>query len=126
VQHKRFLDYKDLDMLVSSADIGLIFYLDDNQNDGLISHASGQLSHFTMLGVPVITSYSPSMERLIDKYQCGIAVKSVNDIYAAASQIARDYEKYCSGAIACFQAEFDIENYRDNVRQRLKALRTPN
>jgi hypothetical protein len=126
VQHKRFLDYKDLDMLVSSADIGLIFYLDDNQNDGLISHASGQLSHFTMLGVPVITSYSPSMERLIDKYQCGIVVKSVNDIYTAASQIARDYEKYCSGAIACFQAEFDIENYEDNVRQRLKALRRPN
>jgi hypothetical protein len=126
VQHKRFLDYKDLDMLISSADIGLVFYVDDNDNDRLISHASGQLSHFTMLGVPVICSYSRSLERLIDKYQCGIVIKSVNDIYAAASQIVHDYDKYCAGAIACFQTEYDIANYEGNIRQKLKALRRRN
>jgi glycosyltransferase involved in cell wall biosynthesis len=123
VQHKGFLDYRQLDMLVASADIGLVFYLDDNENDRLISHASGQLSHFTMLGVPVITSYTPSLERLVNKYNCGIVVKSVNDIYAAARQIMKNYEKYCAGAIACFDAEYDIANYRDKILQRLKAFR---
>ena len=123
VQHKGFLDYRHLDMLVASADIGLVFYLDDNENDRLISHASGQLSHFTMLGVPVITSYTPSLERLVNKYNCGIVVKSVNDIYAAARQIMKNYEKYCAGAIACFDAEYDSANYQDKILQRLKAFR---
>jgi len=125
VQHKPFLSCDEFDILISSADIGLIFYLAESDNDLLISHASGQLSHFAMLGVPVITSNTPSLEHLVKKYNSGIVVNSANEIYAAATQIVRDYARYCAGALACFDAEYDIANYRYQIVHRIKSLRIP-
>ena len=122
LQHKAFLDYCDLDKLVASADIGLVFYLDDNENDALISHASGQLSHFAMLGVPVVASYTPSLERLMKKYEFGILVNSVEEIYPAAEKIMRNYDRYCAGALACFDAEYDIANYQEHISSKLREL----
>jgi len=123
VQHKRFLDYTQLDMLVASADIGLIFYLADTENERLISHASGQLSHFMMLGIPVIASYTPSLERLITSYKCGIVVHTAGEIYAAAERIRNNYEEYCAAAIACFEAEYDLAKYQGKIFERLRTLR---
>jgi len=100
-----------LERIPASADIGLVFYPDWNDNDRFTAHASGQLALFLKCGVPVIVRRATSLYRLIKTYDCGVAVDSASEIFDAARIILANYEAYCQRALQCFQNEHDLGNY---------------
>jgi len=110
---------ENLSKVASGADIGLVFYQNNNDNDRLIAHSSGQLALFLKCGVPVIVNNVGSLAPLIHSWQCGIVVEHEKDIYDAADCIISDYDKFCRKAILCFQSNYTLEQSYYNIQNRL-------
>jgi glycosyltransferase involved in cell wall biosynthesis len=107
--------------LVASSDIGIIFYQENNENDGIIAHASGQLSLFLKCGVPVIVDNKPSLKLLVDTYGCGVVVDGADEVFQAAHTILSDYDSYSEGALACFEAEHNLESHFQSLMEFMQA-----
>jgi glycosyltransferase involved in cell wall biosynthesis len=106
--------------LVASSDIGIIFYQENNENDGIIAHASGQLSLFLKCGIPVIVDNKPSLRRLVDTYGCGVVVQGADEVFQAARTILSSYDSYSEGALACFEAEHNLESHFQSIMEFMK------
>ena len=106
---------------MASSDIGIIFYQENNENDGIIAHASGQLSLFLKCGIPVIVDNKPSLRRLVDTYGCGVVVESADEVFQAAQTILSAYDSYSQGALACFDAEHKLDSHFQSIMEFMQA-----
>ncbi|WP_017721975.1 hypothetical protein [Kamptonema formosum] len=112
------LPYDQVDRIYTAPTIGLAFYADLGNNYAQISMASGKLPQYLKHGKPVLVSNLPSLSKLVDRYQCGLAIKDPSDrqeIQAALDRILSDYETYSNNAKACFAAEFDFSKKMEPV-----------
>ena len=105
------VDLNDLQRLVSSADIGLVFYTDDNLNDYNAGLASDKMARHMQCGTPVITIDFPSFRRIVDRYRCGICVGDSEGIPDAVRQIEADYETYRAAAFRCFADNYEFSRH---------------
>ena len=108
------VDYKDIDILFSSAYIGLVLYKIANKgirstNLETIGKSSGKLNQFLKNGIPVIMSELSYFKYIGKKYQCGVCVNSFNEINAAIKKIKANYNYYSRNAIKCFNDELQFE-----------------
>lgn len=109
------VDMHDLPELVSSADIGLVFYTDDNLNNYHTGLASDKMARHMQCGTPVITIDFPSFRRIVDKYKCGICVSDPQEMPHALRQIEADYESYRAGAFRCFADNYEFSRHFRSV-----------
>lgn len=112
----------DMEKVAAGADIGLVFYFDNNFNDRLVAHASSQFALFMKCGVPVLAGNVGSLSRIVRQYHCGIVVKDLANLFRAADQIMADYETYSQNAVRCFEREHQLRHYCENLIDRLTEL----
>jgi len=113
---------EELHKVVASADIGLVFYAADNENDRLIAHASGQLALFLQCGIPVIAGGGGTHEAIVREYGCGLVVARESEVFSAARAILADYDAFSARAIACFEKEYNLDEPLGLIVQRLSHM----
>jgi hypothetical protein len=100
-----------VDEIFSSATIGLAFYADLGNNFAQISMASGKLPQYLKHGKPILVNALPSLSKLVEQYQIGIAIKDPTDseeIKLGIQAILNNYDRYSNNARFCFEEEFDF------------------
>ncbi len=115
--------YQDLEALLSSAHIGVAIYNDSyGDNFSNILYASGKLSQYLKLGIPIIVNDLPGMSDFIEKTKCGQLVKNLEDFNAAVETIRADYEKYSRAAKAAFDEHFSFDRYFQPIGQEIARM----
>jgi glycosyltransferase involved in cell wall biosynthesis len=113
---------EELDSVIGSANIGLVFYSKENENHQHISLASGKLADALRCGLPVITSPSPGIEKMLSDHKFGRSVDHPRDIALAASYIFKDYSTYTENSLACYKAKFDFNGSFEAFARRLQLM----
>ena len=116
----------DIPKVAASAHIGLVFYknlIDYNYyNNYYIGSSSGQLAHHLQCGIPIITLNIPSLRRVVDKFQCGLAVDDADSIAESAKIIFNNYEFFRENAFKCFEERYRFEKYFEKISKFIKSL----
>jgi glycosyltransferase involved in cell wall biosynthesis len=94
--------------VMRSADISLVLYQNETQNDCLTGFSSEKLALSLQCGVPIIAFNYPSYEHIRDE-GCGILVDDLSEIPRAASKILADYTNYSSRAYRAFEKYYRFE-----------------
>jgi glycosyltransferase involved in cell wall biosynthesis len=116
------VDWQKMPDLLSSADIGLVFYQNLGPNFYETGHSSNKLVQYLQVGLPLITSDFPSLRDVIDEYQCGECGNGPDDIQHLAEKIFNDYENYRTNAFRCYENEYDFSKYFKKVVERLQEI----
>lgn len=117
------VSYRQLDELVCSADVGLVFWDKSlSPNFTLMAGASGKLGQYLKCGLPVVCLDLPGLPELMDTYQCGISVSHVNQIDDALDSIAANYSAFRAGAFRCYQEFYEFGRRFQPVLKELDAL----
>jgi glycosyltransferase involved in cell wall biosynthesis len=119
------VDWQKMPDLLSSADIGLVFYQNLGVNFYETGHSSNKLAQYLQAGLPLIASDFPSLRDVIDKYQCGEYGNGPEDIEHLAEKIFHDYENYRANAFRCYENEYDFSKYFKKVVERIKEIEVP-
>ncbi len=114
-----------IDQVAGGADIGLVFYPADEENNRLIAHSSGQLSNLLRCGLPIITDGRTTLRELVESYHCGVVVNNVEEIFEAADRILDDYEAFSQAAVNCFNHEHDLKASYATLKTRIKTFVKP-
>lgn len=119
--------YADLPALISSADVGLVLYRNDDtvwmgDNITYVGLSSGKLAQYLRCGVPVAVIAFPGLCELIERYHCGICVQKVTELQEAIATILAHRQDYSQGALACFSEVFDFARHFDAVLARLNSM----
>ena len=117
------LTIEEMDKMVSSSDIGLVFYDEyaglDYKNIGL---ASGKVSQYLRNGIPIIVNDVKSLARIINQYNIGTVVKDEKGILQAIKSIKEDYKFYVSNCLVCYNGLISPDRYFREVAKRLNAI----
>lgn len=106
--------YDELFMLVRSAYIGLVFYIDDNINFKNIEYSSDKMAQFMQQNVPVITYDQLGFKELSNKYKMGVCINSIkNELLGAIKLIDTNYNYYVNGTEKCFNEIYNIQKYEN-------------
>ena len=114
--------HKQLQILVSSADVGLVFYTDENFNEYTAGLASDKMARYMQCGLPVIVNDFPSFRRIIDKHRCGVCVTSPLEISSVLPQIAAEYDVYREAAYSCYIAQYEFSRHFEPVLEFLRKI----
>jgi len=114
--------HKQLQVLVSSADVGLVFYTDENFNEYTTGLASDKMARYMQCGLPVIVNDFPSFRRIVDRYRCGVYVPSPLEISSALPQIAAEYDVYRESAYSCYIAQYEFSRHFEPVLEFLRKI----
>lgn len=101
--------------LIASADIGLVFYARDNQNDLLTGRSSEKVALYAQAGVPMIAYDTPSFRNVFDQYRCGECITSMDDIGDAVDKILRRYPEYRAGALLSYEEIYEFSRHYSKV-----------
>jgi len=93
--------------IIASADIGLVLYTADTQNDFLTAFASEKLALLLQHGKPIIAFDYPGYQRLIAQYECGVLIQSLSDLPQAVEKILSDWDHFSRNAMECFKMHYD-------------------
>lgn len=112
--------YAELPGLVSSADVGLAFYPQDNVN--YFVTASGKIADYVKCGLPVVASDLPTLKLLVEKYHCGRCVAAPEAAREAIAQVLADYGAMRENAFRCYREGLEYSRAFQPVLDRLSAL----
>ncbi|MFX0140227.1 MAG: glycosyltransferase, partial [Candidatus Hodarchaeota archaeon] len=94
----------EYNMLIKSADIGIVWYYDkEDPNVYTIGAGSGKLFYYLKFGLPVVSNAWKGLTEIVETNQCGICVNSESAIGSAIEKILTNYEFYSNNAIRCFE-----------------------
>src|SRR5262249_40244106 len=105
------LDLVDLSSepdVMGSANISLVLYQKEVQNDRLTGFSSEKLALSMQCGVPIIAFNYPSYEHVLEE-GCGVLVDDLSEIPRAGSKILADYANYSSRAYRAFEKYYRFE-----------------
>ncbi|MFN6379290.1 MAG: hypothetical protein ACK4WD_08435 [Flavobacteriales bacterium] len=112
--------YEDLEPLLNSAHIGVAIYNNAyGDNFSNILFASGKLSQYLKLGIPIIVNDLPGMSAFIEKTKCGQIVTNLEDFNAAVERIRSDYKTYSHAAKAAFDEYFSFDRHFQLIGQEI-------
>ncbi len=104
------LPYSQIDELLGSARIGLVLYSREvGQNTSAVGLASGKLSHFLKLGVPVIVSPLPGLADFVREHGVGQVLEDPARAGELVAQIEADYAGYRERALRCFDERLSYD-----------------
>ena len=103
-----FIDYNELASALSSADIGLAFYdeIDDNFTEILFS--SNKIAEYLKAGLPIICSDFPSLKKFVDTHHIGMAV-AVEGIAKGIRAIGNNLDSYRKNALNCYEKSYRFD-----------------
>lgn len=102
--------YAQIDDVMGSARIGIALYADDiGPNWSTIGLASGKLSHFLKVGVPVIVSPLPGLADFVLKHGVGEVLDDPSRLGELVNRIEADAAGYRARALRCFDACLSYE-----------------
>ena len=105
------IPYAQIDLLLAGARAGLVLYAADlGQNTATVGLASGKLSHFLKLGVPVIVSPLPGLADFVLQHRVGLVLEQPEQLPALLAELAADEAGYRARALACFDAHLAYES----------------
>lgn len=117
------VDWESLPELLSSADIGLIFYQNLGENFYEAGSSSNKLAQYLQVGLPVITIDYPSFREFIEKYKCGKCAKSPEEIEKLASEIFLNYNAYRNNSFKCYQEKYEFSKYFKIIIDKIKKIK---
>jgi glycosyltransferase involved in cell wall biosynthesis len=106
------VDMNDLPHVYAAADIGVVLYMDINENYSLIAKASGKLGYYLKYGKPLIVNNIPSLRKFIDEFACGVIIDDVASPQAwaaAVDSILSNYDTYSENCRKAFRDVFDFD-----------------
>jgi len=110
--------------LISSADLGIALYQPFGAELNLVCMglSSGKIASYLQRGLPIVVSSFPTLKKLVEEYECGIAVESVKDVKNAIGKIFVAYEIYSANAIRCFNEKFHFQTHFKKVLDRIREV----
>ncbi|MGD9832013.1 MAG: glycosyltransferase [Piscinibacter sp.] len=110
------IPYDQIDALLGSAAVGMALYSSEvGQNTSSVGLASGKLSHFLKLGIPVIVSPLPGLADFVREHGVGDVLESAQQLPELIARIERDAQGYRRRALACFDAHLAYERAFESV-----------
>jgi glycosyltransferase involved in cell wall biosynthesis len=116
------VEWERLPDLISSADIGLMFYKDLDPNFCEIGRSSNKLVQYLQVGLPIITVDFPSLKKLLKECRCGESTNNPRKIEALARQILSDYDTYRNRSFTCYTERYNISHYFSAVLERIRQI----
>ncbi len=101
----------ELPELLSSADIGLAFYQPEDANDANqaeIGSSSNKLAQYARVGLPVIASNLPSIQRIFDRFHCGVCLNTPAQIGTALEPLFQNYARFREGAFESYVRHYEF------------------
>ena len=96
------LSYDDLGKALSSADIGLMFYADIDDNFTEICFSSNKMGEYIASGMPILCSPYPSLQKFVDDEKIGFSIP-VEEIGTAINSISENMDFYRKNVKDCCQ-----------------------
>lgn len=114
--------WDDLPSMLSSADIGLLFYVNENPNLREIGRSSNKLVQYLQAGLPVIAVDFPSLRDAINEYHCGEVASSPDQIEVLAYKILTEYDTYRNNSFECYAERYRIFPYFNTVLEKIRQI----
>ena len=114
-----YVDYDEIATILSSADIGLLFYesIDDNFTE--IMFSSNKLGEYLKAGLAVICSNYPSLSDFVQENKIGAAISSFDELPDMLVACGQEINILRKNAISCYQIKLRFENYFDGFYNKL-------
>jgi hypothetical protein len=103
--------------LISSVDIGLVLYSDDNYNNKLTAFSSEKTALFSRSGIPVIAFDNENYRVLMKSYRCGELINDINELPRAVVRILRDYDSYRKNAFLAYKEYYCFDRHFENIKK---------
>ncbi len=117
------IPYAQIDALMASARAGIVLYASDlGQNTATVGLASGKLSHFLKIGVPVIVSPLPGLADFVREHRVGEVLEDAAQLPELLARIDADAAGYRARALATFDAHLAYERHFQAVLRVTDAL----
>ncbi len=116
------VEYESLPELLSSADIGLVFYKNLGKNFYETGSSSNKLAQYLQVGLPVITIDYPSFREVIEKYKCGECAKSPEEIETLVKKIFLNYDAYRNNSFKCYMENYEFSKHFKIVIDKIKSI----
>jgi len=99
------IPYGQIDELMGSARIGMALYSATvGENYSTVGLASGKLSHFLRVGVPVIVSPLPGLADFVVDHGIGEVLEDPHRLNEIIARIEANWHEYHARALRCFDA----------------------
>lgn len=106
----QLLDYEDLHLIISSADIGLAFYDNSWPNTRLTAFSSEKIARYLQAGIPFIAFKNESYVSLKIEFDCCELIDDVNELSNAIDKIMNNYSKYKVNCYKAYHKYYNIEH----------------
>jgi glycosyltransferase involved in cell wall biosynthesis len=118
---KGFLSWTELDLLVSSAHVGLALYTRPTGFSLNMYHmASGKIMQYLKCGVPVVAIDTPNVREIVVDNQCGECVADQWGIKASVERILAQHEVYRQNAWKAFSQKYDFRAHFQRVIEEIE------
>lgn len=102
--------YEQIDDLLGSARVGIALYSSSGgANYSSVGLASGKLSHFLKVGVPVIVSPLPGLADFVRRHGVGEVLQHPSQLGELVGRIDADWSGYSARALRCFDEHLSFE-----------------
>lgn len=106
----KLLDYKDLHLIISSAEIGLAFYDNSWPNTRLTAFSSEKIARYLQAGIPFIAFKNESYIKLKNEFDCCELIDDVKELPNAIDKIMSDYHSYKENCYEAYLKYYNIEH----------------
>ncbi|MGI9145090.1 MAG: hypothetical protein ACR2IK_00825 [Chloroflexota bacterium] len=104
--------YRELDGLVSSAEVGIVVYNTElGPNFSTMAGASGKMAQYLRCGLPVVCLDLPGFKEVVDAYGCGRSVSGVEEMGQAVEWVLTRYPEMRQGAFRCYENEYEFSKF---------------
>lgn len=110
-----WVEYDQLDKIISSSHIGISSYIDDTLNNCLTIKASGKIAAYLKSGLPILTRNFVGMSDFYRRTGCGESFDSFDQIGEQLSIIDNDYDRYQENAYRTFREDYSIDRYLNDI-----------
>lgn len=108
------MDLKDFTKFIPTMDIGIVDYTSENLNNRYC--ASGKITEFMAVGIPIVCSENIPLKRFCDQYRVGVATRRFD---LGIQEVADGYERFASN---CHQKDLvdSLSSYNCRVSEEIK------
>jgi len=96
-------------MALSSADAGLMFYNQADENNTETGSSSNKLTQYFKAGLPVIASDCVSIKEIFDYYRCGKCVSSPFEIKRILDRFFHNLDRYRYGVSRAYNDHYNFD-----------------
>ncbi len=93
-----FVPQMDMPIYIDNALFSAVFYQTDKENSRLC--APNRMYQALVRGVPVLTGLNPPMNKIVNRFKCGVSVEcsEINQMAKGITEIQKNLKRYTEGA----------------------------